>query len=617
MYKFCIDFYKNLLDKNSVSNAWENAKYSTEEMLKCKGDELNIKYFHYGMEPGPVLLPDNADLHSMSIFCNLKDGEYINTSPKRAQCDIEKDRRPFVGRQIELYKIAHELCEGNYVNLYGDYGVGKTRLAREIGYFLYVRLLFKSDIWYIESLSKGKSFKSVLESRLQYSQYDAQNMSILIILDNMTPDLWQCERHYFNSLKNARNFVFLFVSRDPLEPRETAEFPMFLWELRPFRDKEISLDFIFAMLEQVKSYPKAAALGVEEHNRKALRTAMAETRGFRQANGYPKLLLILYEKIVESNDVAGIDMVNDHTIGPRYRKIMRSIDKNSVGKGLVQVKSVVRKESVCIPEETDEFSADKILHEEIKRGPGRSLSIVPYKDGAVIESANKNDSKENEDINSSLGKELNESDYFEKPKNNDYAESNKSNNFTGKLNECYEEDSKEKTAEEKPEGKVSNQGSMRCESDESEDSSSESMGNISNVNHDRLESGYYDRDEEGEAILNMLNPEPPRLSPSATFSGRKKPQDAKKKKQMQSERKTQRRRVNVERRVKNEGEKEKVQKKKLGKTGKNAKKFKKATNNKYYKHKEMHKEPEKEDSPKEADAPPSDVSSESEYESPK
>ena len=617
MYKFCIDFYKNLLDKNSVANAWENAKYSAEEMLKRKGDELNIKYFHYGLEPGPVLLPaGDPKLHSMSIFSNLRDGEYINTSPKRAQCDIEKDRRPFIGRQTELYKIAKELIEGNYVNLYGDYGVGKTRLAKEISYFLYVRLLFKSDIWYIESLSKGKSFKFILESRLRCSQYDENNMSILIVIDNMTPDLWQCERHYFNSLKNARNFVFLFVSHDPLEPREGADFPMFQWELKPFKDKEISLDFIFAMLEQVKSYPKAASLGVEEYNRKALRTAMAGTRGFNQANGYPKLLLIFYEKIVESDNIPAIDMMNDHTINARYRKIMRNIDKASGNKGIAYNQTNVKNENPCIPEENNEFSKEKVLNEESKRDSKSSLSIASYPNN---EGKNNLDQDiDDYEINTSLVKDCYSNQSFE----DDYTE----NKIIYRLNGQFEEDIKEKLIEEKPEGKVSNQGSLRCESDESEDSSSESMGNISNVNHEKQDTTYYDRDEEGEAILDMLNSRPKKVTHS-----RKKKVQKNVKKEQQNERKMERRKV------KNEGEKnEKVkpmQKKQAGKTsktGKNAKRYKKSTKNKYYKYKEAHKEPEeKEDELNDRDkdkdfnalnieyAFQSDVSNESECESPK
>ena len=112
IYEFCVGFYKSLLETNTVEESWKSAKNSMMEYVKKKGDALQIPDLHYEIDPGAMLLPADEFIHKKLILPNLKEGDYIDTSPKRGQCDIEKEKTPFVGRQKELYEIAKTLLNG-------------------------------------------------------------------------------------------------------------------------------------------------------------------------------------------------------------------------------------------------------------------------------------------------------------------------------------------------------------------------------------------------------------------------------------------------------------------------------------------------------------------------
>ncbi len=393
IYQFCISFYKGLLENRRVSLAWENAKNVMIEYVKGKGDEFKLSdRFHYGVDPGPVMLPEVPEgtlpeddpIHYVDILPNLKVGEYMTTSPERGRCDIEKDRRPFVGRQEELYRVAFQLKERKCVNLYGEYGVGKTRFAREIGYFMYMRIIFKSEICFIEFYGKSQSYKS-FQSAKQYLRNSDNHLPILIIIDNLDRSTWQKERHYFMSLRNDRDCVFLFISRDPLESpqgkalsssteEEAMDFPIFRYELKRFENQEISLDYVFSELECKGCPLTPEQLGVESQNRKAIRNAVAVTVGFKQANGYPKLLSTFCDKIAESHDISSINLLEDRGMETRYRKLIIHAERNSIidlakAQSLAPIHESIRKQSVQFEAEEPFFEGLNKVTREV-RGSG-------------------------------------------------------------------------------------------------------------------------------------------------------------------------------------------------------------------------------------------------------
>lgn len=332
MYRFSIDFYKKLTTGFAVSEAWRDAKRTVAEYVEAKCEAMKIKGFQYEKDVNPILLPHGD--HNVPVFTNLQSGGIIDISPKRAQCDIEQDRRPFVGRQVEAYTITKALCERQCVNLYGKCGVGKSRLAKEIGFFIFLRMLFRSYICHFDIKKKGKTLKAELETKLQYSQSNASGLPVLVIIDNMTRELWQKERNYFRTLRNDRNCVFLFVSQKFLEPDDNQSFPMLNYGLLPFTNVEVGLDMLFALINNMKGYSISNLLRIETDSYCSVKISMMNLKAFKQTNGYPKLISILVKKIVGENcvcsEVEAIDLWKDKTIDPKYRKVMKRISKERV-----------------------------------------------------------------------------------------------------------------------------------------------------------------------------------------------------------------------------------------------------------------------------------------------
>ena len=324
IYEFCIEFYKNLLESETVIKAWHTAKCIMDEYVKIKGDDMQIPNLHYEIAPGAVLLPCSELIHDIYILPNLKEGTYVDTSPKRGRCEVDKERMPFVGRQKELYKIAKTLVKGGCVNLYGQHGVGKTRFAKEIAYFLYTRCLFKSGIYFRDHKLAAQTLKSFIPTPIDSTLYD-EDSRVLIILDDMDSLLWKKEKHFYQSLNDDRNCVFLYISLEPLE--ELKEHPLAVHHLQKFSEDILSVEFIFGYLEHNKCTVAGAQLGVEEHNRTAIREAIIKTIGFQQANGYPRLLEAFCKKIMETEDILSINLAHEHSIETKYRKLIASPDK--------------------------------------------------------------------------------------------------------------------------------------------------------------------------------------------------------------------------------------------------------------------------------------------------
>jgi len=329
MFKFSVNFYKGLARGFTVYEAWKEAKKMVINLIETMCKARRVKYFHCDDDADPILLPPGN--HDEQVLCNLCNGSFIDISPKRAQCDIGVDRRSFVGRQVEMYSIARMLCEGQCVNLYGKSGVGKTKLAKELGFFLFIRILFNSYICYFDLQSKCKTLKAELDVKLQYSQ--SSGLPILIIVDNMRREYWRKERNYFRTLRNDRNCVFLFITERFLELDDNQFFPMLNYELKAFTDIELSLDLVFTLIQDIKGFTISDLVLIELRSCKDYREAIKNLKGFKQANGYPRLLAILGEKMIETNftsdELKAIDLWKDKTIDPKYKKVIKHKFKNT------------------------------------------------------------------------------------------------------------------------------------------------------------------------------------------------------------------------------------------------------------------------------------------------
>lgn len=81
----------------------------------------------------------------------LFEGKIRDLSKFRARMyNIKKRTHAIIGRKKELYNAVKYIRTNNVFNLYGESGCGKTFLAKEICYFLYMRNFYRDGIFYYD-----------------------------------------------------------------------------------------------------------------------------------------------------------------------------------------------------------------------------------------------------------------------------------------------------------------------------------------------------------------------------------------------------------------------------------------------------------------------------------
>jgi len=339
---FAIEFNKAIFANESVNGAFEKAIKSLYGAIQNMMEQLGFKNFQFNLDTMPVLLPPDPDKtkHSEKVISELKLGNYIETSPKRGVSEIEKERIALVGRQCELFRISADLIQSKCVNLYGKRGVGKTKLAKEVAYFMHMRSHFLSGIYYRGDFRQLNNPKYLIPSDEKISR----DYSVLFIVDNMNIQLWKKYKHLFQNLRNERKYVFLLISNEPLnklnslefktipklrstvmpELTEADSFKMAEFKLKPLPDKE-SLEFVISCLDQEKFAGEKSLIKLCP-SRPERRKIIIESTGFKQANGYPKLLQIFSNKLIEGHDLREINLLRMPEVDEYFKRIIRHHD---------------------------------------------------------------------------------------------------------------------------------------------------------------------------------------------------------------------------------------------------------------------------------------------------
>eukprot|EP01022_Parablepharisma_sp_SALTPOND_P004594 TRINITY_DN120601_c1_g1_i1.p1 TRINITY_DN120601_c1_g1~~TRINITY_DN120601_c1_g1_i1.p1 ORF type:complete len:1935 (+),score=215.27 TRINITY_DN120601_c1_g1_i1:789-5807(+) len=319
-HRFGTELHKFLVLGETVDDACEKATKLMVEAIQTQMEQFGIKGFTLDLEKRPIIFPLDPTLHKVKVLSNFRVGKYIETSPKRGVCNIEKERRPLVGRQLELFKIISDLKANKCVNLYGRRGVGKTKLSKELAYFLYVRPYFPSGIYY-----RGDT-QPIYDPKYFVPLGDAKNggYSVLYIVDNLDASTWKMAEKSFQALRKDREYVFLFISQEPLE--HSPKFEITKHRLKPLRENE-SMEYVMSCLEQSK-YTVDKPLTKAFPSRSELQREILESTGFRQAHGYPTLLCAFCEKIFEGARISEINLLDEPKIDPYFKRVIMHHEAN-------------------------------------------------------------------------------------------------------------------------------------------------------------------------------------------------------------------------------------------------------------------------------------------------
>jgi len=90
--------------------------------------------------------------------------------------NFDNRKKKFIGRCSSIWRISRILSQGDNVNLYEYSGIGKTELAKEIGYFLYEKNKFPNGILYF-NLDESDA-RNQIESKIEKEKLLKENQNV-------------------------------------------------------------------------------------------------------------------------------------------------------------------------------------------------------------------------------------------------------------------------------------------------------------------------------------------------------------------------------------------------------------------------------------------------------
>jgi len=216
------------------------------------------------------------------LYKKIRKGELKTVSDTQKPFQLEKTKpkhnlpvhlTSFVGRERERNEISRLIAHNRLLTLIGTGGIGKTRLALQIGQSLLND--FPDGVWFVplESLTDADLVPQTVVSFLRIPEASDQNAvetlvdelqskTLLLILDNCEHLLDACAQLAETLLKNCPNIRILATSRDLLRLEGEAAYhvpPLTI----PERPKTQTLEEA-ADLESVQLFAQRAALVVSD-----------------------------------------------------------------------------------------------------------------------------------------------------------------------------------------------------------------------------------------------------------------------------------------------------------------------------------------------------------------
>lgn len=243
---FTQNFIKALLKGQTVCDSYETARKDVRDFLQSSFQE-DYKEI---IQDGAVLKKAGPD---KKLFSSDKP---IELDKKAAPEDISSTRKPsnlhkiflpFVGREHLILEIFNHLIasdqnaqpiEGQYLQIIGKEGSGKTRLVLEAAYRLHMRNKYEHGIFYFNSRASENLEKSLIET-LSYnnSKYDItleevlRNLQMLIIID----DLDKKDHPIVKAIQATKKISLIVVPKDEITLEGVKKL-----EVTPLSDVELS-----------------------------------------------------------------------------------------------------------------------------------------------------------------------------------------------------------------------------------------------------------------------------------------------------------------------------------------------------------------------------------------
>lgn len=128
-------FYSRLFSGSTVNSAFQDAKRQLALGSSNPSGQYESTKF--------MLLPHEAD-HNIKLFPSKRESIWTGSlSPKKCSENLPSIPLLWEGRQLDMYRIVHELTKCRILALSGTRGVGKSSLGISTGHYLASRYLHK------------------------------------------------------------------------------------------------------------------------------------------------------------------------------------------------------------------------------------------------------------------------------------------------------------------------------------------------------------------------------------------------------------------------------------------------------------------------------------------
>lgn len=238
------EFYRNLMGVFAVRGEYAEAIQTYRDIRKLLEQEM-------GIEPEPetqalykgIRANVRAQMRETHTQEALPSPPSIATPPVQVPHNLPRLLTRLIGREEECEALSQEIRKHRLVSLLGTAGVGKTRLARDVGHRFVSDLQapFPEGVWFVELASltdpsfvlptlatlfvKENTGTPLLETLLGF----LKDKALLLIMDNCEHLLEPCTEIVAKILSHAPKVHILITSREPLET--TGEY---LYRLQPF-----------------------------------------------------------------------------------------------------------------------------------------------------------------------------------------------------------------------------------------------------------------------------------------------------------------------------------------------------------------------------------------------
>jgi len=300
MNEFSLQFYVEICNNKSILDSFNHAKEIMISNIFEKYPKFiqELKMYEKILGVGPKLYP--FPLLSETITQNqYSPGHLDDISSVKAPTNIDKYDEIILGRKKDLYDIIKTLNDRLCVNIYGEKGLGKSKFARVLGYYM-LRLGFKDGVFYFKLGDIRKKFNSDLRELMKtvFGEEFAKeihcyfkNKKMLLVFDDYDEILKNDSdiisyMHIFCTLKED-NIPYILVTKNKLGCKKNIDRVALYHKLQPLDEAEARefLEFKFREFCACYQIDEAKQLNFSEDIKKI----------YELSKGYPKLLLRQYK----------------------------------------------------------------------------------------------------------------------------------------------------------------------------------------------------------------------------------------------------------------------------------------------------------------------------------